>query len=123
MTTPERDPALDTLLDLHNQTLFVDDTGHWVKFIVRQTEVTSERPHGLRYSLTLHAPDGTRLVGFDNSHPIEERFGPGTRRRGEGDHRHRLRLIQPYDYQDAAKLIEDFWKEVDTVLKEKGLTL
>lgn len=54
MTIPARDPGLDTLLDLHDETLFVDDTGHWVKFVVVRTEVTPERPHGLRYSLTLH---------------------------------------------------------------------
>ena len=40
MTTPDRDPGLDTLLDLHGQTLFVDEMGHWVKFIVVRTEVT-----------------------------------------------------------------------------------
>ena len=40
MTTPDRDPGLDTLLDLHGQILFVDEAGHWVKFIVLQTEVT-----------------------------------------------------------------------------------
>ena len=34
MTTPDRDPGLDTLLDLHGQTLFVDEAGHWVKFAV-----------------------------------------------------------------------------------------
>ena len=120
MTTPDRNPGLDTLLDLHGQTLFVDEIGHWVKFIVQQTEVTPERPHGLSYSLTLHAPDGARLVGFDNAHPVRERRGPGTRRRGVGDHRHRLRLIRPYEYKDAATLLEDFWKEVDTVLEERG---
>jgi len=64
MTIPDRDPGLDTLLHLHGDTLFVDDAGHWVKFVVVQTEVTPERPHGLRYSLTLHAPDGARLVGW-----------------------------------------------------------
>ena len=71
MTTSDRDPGLDTLLDLHGQTLFVDEVGHWVKFIVVRTEVTAQRPHGLSYSLTLHGPDGTRLVGFDNAHPIQ----------------------------------------------------
>jgi hypothetical protein len=81
MTTPDRDPGLDTLLDLYGQTLFVDEIGHWVKFIVLRTEVTPERPHGLTYSLTLHAPDGARLVGFDNAHPLRERRGPGTRPR------------------------------------------
>ena len=120
MMMADRDPGLDTLLDLHGQTLFVDEIGHWVKFIVLRTEVTPERPHGLSYSLTLHAPDGARLVGFDNAHPVRERRGPGTRRPGEHDHRHRLRTIRAYDYTDAATLLEDFWKEVDAVLKERG---
>ena len=120
MTTPDRDPGLDTLLDLHGQTLFVDDAGHWVKFIVVRTEVTPERPHGLSYSLTLHAPDGERLVGFDNAHPVRKRRGPGTRRRRESDHRHRLRTVGPYEYRDAAMLVEDFWKEVDAALRERG---
>ena len=68
MTGPDRDLGLDTLLDLNGQTLFVDELGHWMKFIVLRTEVTPERPHGLSYSLTLHAPDGAKLVGFDNVH-------------------------------------------------------
>lgn len=86
----------------------MDDAGHWVKFVVVQTELTPERPHGLRYSLTLHAPDGARLVGFDNAHPVRERRGPGGGRRLETDHRHRLRTIRPYEYENAAKLITDF---------------
>ncbi len=76
MTAPNRDPGLDTLLDLHGVTLFVDEAGHWVKFMAVRTDVTAERPHGLSYSLTLHAPDGTRLVGFDNAHPVRERRDP-----------------------------------------------
>ena len=91
-----------------------------MKFIVVRTEVTPERPHGLSYSLTLHAPDGERLVGFDNAHPVRERRGPGTRRRRESDHRHWLRTVGPYDYRDAATLVEDFWNEVDAVLRERG---
>ena len=120
MTTTDRDPGLDTLLHLHGQTLFVDEMGHWVKFIVVRTEVTPQRPHGLSYSLTLHGPDGTRLVGFDNTHPVGGRRGPGARRRRETDHRHRLRSVGPYGYKDAATLLADFWKEVDEVLKERG---
>lgn len=119
MTKPDRDPGLDTLLDLHGQTLFVDEAGYWVKFIVVRCAVTSERPHGLRYSLTLHAPDGTRVVGFDNAHPVRERRGPGTRRRRQSDHWHRFRSIGSYDYKDAATLLGDFWTEVDGVLREK----
>ena len=120
MTTSDRDPGLDSLLDLHGQTLFVDEMGHWVKFVAVRREVTPERPHGLSYSLTLHGSDGARLVGFDNAHPVRERRGPGTRRREERDHRHRLRTVHPYEYRDAATLLEDFWKEVDEVLRERG---
>lgn len=73
-------------------------------------------PHGLDYSLTLHGPDGERLVGFDNPHPV------GARRRGAAqDHRHRLRTVKAYDYQDAATLLGDFWILVDAALREKGV--
>ena len=116
----DRDHSLDTLLDLHGQTLIVDELGHWVKFIVLRTEATSKHPHGLSYSLTLHAPDGTRLVGFDNAHWIRVRRGPGARKRVEADHLHRLQTVRPYEYKDAVTLLEDFWKEVDTALRERG---
>ena len=86
-----------------------------------RTDATAERPHGLSYSLTLHAPDGERLVGFDNAHAVEEGRGPGRRRSGEHDHRHRLRTIRPYECMDAVTLLEDFWKEVDEVLQRKGI--
>ena len=35
---------------------------------VSRVDVTAERPHGIRYSLTLHAPTSERLMGFDNAH-------------------------------------------------------
>ena len=91
-----------------------------MKFVVVRTEVTQERPHGLSYSLTLHAPDGARLVGFHNAHPVVERRRPGGGQRAERDHRHRLRTIRPCEYEDAATLLADFWKEVDQVLREGG---
>ena len=31
---PDCDSGLDTLLDLNGQTLFVDEIGHWGKFVV-----------------------------------------------------------------------------------------
>ena len=91
-----------------------------MKFEVRRVEVTSERPHGIRYSLTLHAPDGTRLAGFDNAHPARDSRSPGARKRAESDHRHQQNTVRPYDYRDAGTLISDFWWEVDGVLKQRG---
>lgn len=121
MTYADRDPGLDALLDLDGQILVVDpEGGHWVKFVVRRVEASPERPHGLSYSLTLHGPDGTRLVGFDNAHPVRRSAGPGGTAKEVHDHKHRLETVRPYGYTDAAALLADFWAEVDAVLKERG---
>jgi Family of unknown function (DUF6516) len=110
--TEPSDPTLDVLLDLDGQVLVVDrEGGHWVRFVVTRVPVSPEKPHGQDYSLTLHGPDGERLVGFDNAHRV------AWQRRGEPqDHRHRLRTIRPYECQDAATLLADFWETVDAVL-------
>jgi hypothetical protein len=112
-----RDPTLDALLDLDRVVLVVDpEGGHWVRFVVTRVPVSAERPHGLDYSLTLHGPEGERLVGFDNAHRV------GAQRDGEPrDHRHRLRTVRPYEYRDAATLLVDFWATVDSVLRERGV--
>ncbi len=112
--TLSHDPSLDDLLLLNGQIMVVDPTGgHWVKFVVRRVPATPAKPHGLDYSLTLHAANGERLVGFDNAHAVgkEKTF----------DHSHRLRRVQPYDYRGAADLLADFWITVDAVLKERGV--
>ena len=117
-----RDRSLDTLLDLDGQVLVVDPDGkHWVKFVVKRVDQTPERPHGLSYSLTLHTESGERLVGFDNAHPVQPTAGPAGKSLKRHDHKHRLRTIRPYDYQDAVTLLADFWAEVDAVLRQRGV--
>lgn len=110
-----RDPSLDTLLDLDGQVLVIDEAGYWVRFVVTAVSASPQKPHGLDYSLTLHTPDGTRLVGFDNAHQVK---GP---RRQEQDHQHRLRTVKPYAYRDAAALVADFWVMVEAVMRERGV--
>ena len=110
-----RDLSLDNLLDLHGQVLVIDATGYWVRFVVNRVPVTKEKPHGLDYSLTMHAPDGTRLVGFDNAHPVKGKHV------AVHDHKHRLRSVKPYAYRDAASLVADFWTEVEAVMREQGV--
>ena len=95
------------------------DTG--VRFSVSRVASTPERPHGLKYSLTLHGPDGSRLIGFDNAHSVRESLGPGGKSRGPSDHKHRLETVRPYRFKDATTLIENFWAEVDKLLREKGV--
>lgn len=46
------------------------EEGYWLKFEIKPVTATGTRPHGLSYSFTLHGPDGTRLVGFDNAHEV-----------------------------------------------------
>jgi hypothetical protein len=106
--TPPRDPTLDVLLDLDGQVLVVDPAGgHWVRFVVTRVPVSPEKPHGA---------ESERLAGFDNAHPVARQ------KRGQAqDHRHRLRTVRPYEYQDAATLLADFWETVDRVLREKGV--
>jgi hypothetical protein len=50
------------------------EKGYWLEFQIRRVPATARRPHGLRHSFTLHSPDGSRLVGFDNAH---RPAGPG----------------------------------------------
>jgi hypothetical protein len=118
----DRDPGAEVLLDLDGQVFVVDPKGqYWVRFSVSRVVPTSGQPHGLNYSLTLHGPDGNRLLGFDNAHPVRESRGPGGKSRGPHDHRHRMETVRPYRFKDAATLLEDFWAEVDKLLKEKGV--
>ena len=121
MTKLEHDLGLDDLLALDGVVLVVDPLGkHWVKFVVTRITPSDERPHGISYSLTLHAADGERLVGFDNAHAVNIGSGPSRRTSTTHDHRHRRGATKPYKYQDALTLLRDFWGEVDAVLKEKG---
>ena len=113
-----RDPSLDTLLDLDGQVLVIDEAGYWVKFVVNQVPATADKPHGLDYTLTMHGPDGARLVGFDNAHQVEGQRGGAPQAK---DHKHRLRTVKPYDYTDAGTLLAAFWKEVESVMREKGV--
>ena len=102
--------------------LVIDPKGeYWVRVSVCRVAATKERPHGLRYSLTLHGPDGGRLVGFDNAHSVRASRSPGGRGRGGYDHKHRFQTVRPYQFKDPASLLEDFWAEVDSVLKQKGV--
>ena len=90
------------------------EKGYWIKFGIARVRVTTKRPHGLSYSFTLHAPNGTRLVGFDNAHDVPAR-GSRFKRRGEAsDHWHRAEKDpgRPYVFKDAETLIDNFFDEV-----------
>jgi hypothetical protein len=97
--------------------------GYWLKFEIGRVSVTADRPHGLRYSLTLHGPDNRRLVGFDNAHAVPLKKRRGKARSAVADHWHRIEGDpgRPYVFKDAATLIDDFFNEVERVLTENGV--
>lgn len=61
------DNGLDVLLDL-NGTEYTEENGYWYKIEAWRVKVTKERPHGIRYNLTLHNNYNKRIIGFDNAH-------------------------------------------------------
>jgi hypothetical protein len=101
------------------------EKGYWLKVEIARVEATNNRPHGLSYSFTLHAPEGTRLVGFDNAHDVLPK-GSRFKHRGETtDHWHRTEEDpgRPYHFKDAEALIDDFFNEVERVLRDRGVGL
>lgn len=110
-----RDKGLDALLELDGVRIVMED-GSYAKFEVSIHQPSTERPHGIRYSLTYHDKYNQRLIGFDNAHapakPKRKKFGG---RRGVAhDHKH-LSINdkgRPYEFESPGQLISDFWDEV-----------
>lgn len=63
----KEDAALETLLDLDGE-IFPMDNGYWTKFEAYRVAPTRHIPFGIRYSLSLHDRNNTRILGFDNAH-------------------------------------------------------
>src|SRR4030088_3493085 len=122
MTRPASDHGLEFLLGFDGRIHHLEK-GYWLKFEIPRVTATANRPHGLSYSFTLHAPDGTRLVGFDNAHGVPatgSRFKPPP---DTNDHRSRTENDpgRHYHFKDAETLIDDFFDEVERVLGERGI--
>lgn len=94
------------------------DSGYWTRFEVRRVTPTPQRPHGIRYSLTLHDRRNKRVLGFDNAHAVrDERKGRFQARRVQWDHMHDRDRISHYQFHSAEALLEDFWSAVDEMLR------
>jgi len=115
--------GVEYLLDLHLSKIGYEN-GYWATIRVFKIEPDAGRPVGLQYSLTLHDQNDDRVLGFDNSHPIDVATGPArkSRRPSLYDHidRRGCRSI-PYEFTTPYKLLEDFFKAVDEILKQEGM--
>jgi|SRR6187402_1437785 hypothetical protein len=113
----------DYILELHGQKIGYED-GYWVAIRVTRVEPDAGRPHGLQYSLTLHDENDDRLLGYDNSHAIDAASGPArkSRRPAPFDHIDRRgKRSAPYAFTTPFKLVQDFFAEVERVLKQEGV--
>lgn len=100
------------------------DQGYRLKFEIKRVEATPERPHGLRYSFTLHDPDGNRLMGFDNAHGVAAKGSRYTKRPPDADHWHRTGDDEgrPYSFTTADVLLADFFREATRILAANGIS-
>ena len=92
------------------------ENGWSIRFRIAQAAVSAHRPHGVRYSLTLHDEANRRLLGFDNAH--------GLPRLQAYDHRHRFRRtgqLLPYEWHGADQLIGDFFGAVERACAMEGV--
>ena len=122
--TKKRDHSIELLLDLDGLN-FAQEGGYWIKYEVSIAEITAERPHGIKYSLTLHDPQGQRIFGIDNAHRPKKRPGPAARSAQPKavDHLHRGGRAYSYEFEDAETLLVDFDKGVNAALKRQGVKL
>jgi len=112
----KEDETLETLLDLDGE-IFLMKNGYWTKFEASRVEPTQHIPHGLRYSLTLHDRNNSRILGFDNAHafkPKKKKYGI---RKVTWDHKHKREKISPYEYESASELLKEFWAAVEEIIK------
>jgi hypothetical protein len=109
------DDTLETLLALHG-IVYRLDQGFWVKFKAYRVPPSEQIPHGIAYSLTLHDQHNDRVFGIDNAHAYQPKRKKYGGRKVTWDHRHNREKILPYEFESAAQLLADFWREVEKIL-------
>ncbi len=111
-----RDHGLDTLLELDGE-VFPMENGYWTKFKAQKVEPSPHRPHGIKYTLTLHDRYNQRVLGYDNAHKIKPKRKKYSGKKVTWDHKHKQEQVNDYEFESAGQLLEDFWTAVDELLK------
>jgi hypothetical protein len=113
----------DYFLDLDGQTIAYDN-GYWATFRVKSVPRSEGRPRGIQYSLSLHDENSHRLLGYNNAHAADVATGPArkSKRPKAFDHINRRgRKPVAYAFTTPFKLLEDFFADVDRILREEGV--
>jgi Family of unknown function (DUF6516) len=114
----------DYFLDLHLYKIGYEN-GYWVTIRVTKVEPDEGRPHGLQYALSLHDENDDRVLGYDNAHPVDVATGPAQKSKRPKAHDHidrRGGRRKPYKFTTPFKLLEDFFADVDEILKKEGVS-
>jgi hypothetical protein len=114
----DKDYGLETLLELNGE-IFPMENGYWTKFEARKVEPSDHIPHGIKYSLTLHNRRNERILGYDNAHAIKRQGNKYIANRIVWDHKHKRDVVEAYEFDSAGQLLEDFWADVERILKEE----
>jgi hypothetical protein len=124
MSRPDsKKQGIDNLLNLDGYTIEVGG-GYWTSASITLVQPDKGRPHGIQYALTMHAPGGARILGYDNAHaPPQLRSGPGRRKATAAvfDHVHRGEKVVPYEFRSPGDLLIDFWTDVEAILTKEGV--
>lgn len=94
------DASLESLLELNGER-FLLDNGYWTKIEARIVDPSDEVPHGIKYSLTLHDKNNTRILGYDNAHGIKPKKKKYKVNIVEWDHKHEKNKIKPYEFENV----------------------
>lgn len=89
---------------MHRERKVVGDDAFVEIVIWAAPEPVDGSDHGYKYGLAL-VVGGRCVLRYDNE-------------RGKGDHRHLGDLETPYRFESLAKLLADFWKDVEAYLDE-----
>lgn len=112
------DDGLETLLLLNGE-IFPMDNGCWTKIEAYRVISNEHVPHGVRYSLTLHDRHNVRILGYDNAHGIKPQRKKYGAKRLAWDHKHKRKIVEPYEFENAGQLLEDFWRNVNRMMDEE----
>jgi hypothetical protein len=119
----KRDDGRDYFLSLNRQWIGYEK-GYWATFRVTVVPASDERPHGFQYSLSLHDGNDDRVLGYNNAHRVDVATGPARRSKRPKalDHINRRgRKPVPYKFTTPYKLLEDFFADVEKILKKEGV--
>jgi len=117
LSKQDLDTGLDVLLQLDGE-IFPMENGCWTKFEVKLVSMNVHIPHGIKYSLTLHNSSNVRILGYDNAHAIKPKKKKYGAKKITWDHRHKRKIVESYEFENAAQLLGDFWQDVDRMLKD-----